>query len=438
MDHLLVRLPGCRALLADVHRSADGHGVGYGMMLIRMRKALTLGRALDVPVFLVPSRRALNMAVARLESDEVQIVRAESWRGRGLLALWWLAAPFRVGNPSLWALRSIAAAVVGPFYEAVERSRRLPRRVRRLLMRGGHHRWLKGSIAAYTARSDARWKRLAGGAAEADAPIRLRLPAGVEPVVEREAARLGIDPGRRIVTVHVREGGYRSTAGLRQRGWDESRNARIETFLPAFAALAARGYTIVRLGDPTMTPVAQPGVVDLATRADRSPWLEIWCTMRSDFTIGCDSGPSWLAVLLGVPVLTVNAVHFRDLVRPADRVVCKLARDTATGQLLSVSEMLTPAFLKKGFKDTRYQPVDNDPDDIEMAALDMIEVVGGRERLSWPQKRFNQRLLDVDRWKLGGSSALDGVAVIGRSRGTLARRFAKRHFERADSGERPA
>jgi hypothetical protein len=142
-------------------------------------------------------------------------------------------------------------------------------------------------------------------------------------------------------------------------------------------------------------------------------------------------------VLLGVPVLTVNAVHFRDLVRPGDRIVCKLARDTGTGHLLSVSEMLTPAFLKKGFKDTRYEPVDNEADDIEVAVLDMIEVVGGRERLSWPQKRFNQRLREVDRWKLGGRSALDGVAVIGRSQGTLARRFAKRHFERAD-GERRA
>src|SRR5688500_9130342 len=102
MEHLLLRLPGCRALLADVHRSAGGHGIGYGMMLIRKRKALTLGRALHVPVFLVPSTQALNVAVALLESDDVEIVRARSWRGRGLLAVWWLAAPFRVGNPWLW------------------------------------------------------------------------------------------------------------------------------------------------------------------------------------------------------------------------------------------------------------------------------------------------------------------------------------------------
>jgi hypothetical protein len=133
----------------------------------------------------------------------------------------------------------------------------------------------------------------------------------------------------------------------------------------------------------------------------------------------------------------VNAVHFRDLMRPADRIVCKLARETSTGHLLSVSEMLTPAFLRKGFKDTRYEPVDNEAADIEMAVLDMIDVVGDRERLSWPQKRFNQRLLEVDRWKLGGSSALDGVAVIGRSRGTLARRFAKRHFDHAAAASAP-
>ncbi len=83
--------------------------------------------------------------------------------------------------------------------------------------------------------------------------IRLRLPPRLEQQAAKEAARLGIGPGRPIVTVHARESGYRASAGLRQRQWDEWRNANVASYFKAFRALVERGYTVVRLGDPTMT-----------------------------------------------------------------------------------------------------------------------------------------------------------------------------------------
>jgi len=440
MEQLFVRWPGRRVLLADVHESPEGHGIGYGMMLMRMRRVLVAGQRLRAQVFFVPSRKALNTAVTRLECDDPIIIAPGSWTARGLLALWYVAAPFRAGHPWLWAQRSIAQALVGPFYRTVERSTWLPRRVRRFVMhRGQVYRRLKRTVRAYTARSRVHWEGVyrdemrasigaAGHVREEAAPIRLRLPADREEQVARAAVLLGIDPAAPIVTVHVRESGYRSASALRQRSWDDLRNARIATYLPAFRALVKRGYTVVRLGDPTMTPVQMRGVVDLATSPARSQWLEVWCTMRSEFLIGCDSGPSWLAVLVGVPVLTVNAVHFRDLSRPADRIICKLARDRATGATLTVSEMLTGDFLRVGFKTDRFECVDNTADDIRRAVLDMIDVVRGRERRSSWQSRFNRRLRAVEREGLAGHSALEGVAIMGRARGTLSRTFAKRYF----------
>ena len=439
MEHLFVRIPRLRLLLVNVHESPEGHGVGYGMMLIRMRRALVLGRMLHARVFLVPSRHALNTAITSLQSDDPVIVSPDSWTARALRVLWSIAAPFRVGNPVLWARHSIARAVVDSFYDAVKRSTWLPGPFRKAAMRRRPlYRRLKRSIELYSALCEARWKRLYDSArlpraaqkerGDESASIRLRLPADREEQTAREALALGIDPAAPIVTVHVRESGYRSVSGLRQRSWDEVRNARIETFFPAFRALAERGYTVVRLGDATMTPVHMPGVVDLATSPARTPWLEIWCTMRSEFLIGCDSGPSWLAVLLGIPVLTVNAVHFRDLSRPTDRIICKRARDLTSGATLTVSDMLTQDFLRVGFKGDRYEYIDNSRADIRRAVLDMIEVVHGRERRSSWQNRFSRRLRDVERAGLAERSALEGVAIMGRARGTLSRTFAKKYF----------
>jgi putative glycosyltransferase (TIGR04372 family) len=442
MEHAIFRLPGRRILVVDVHRSAEGDGVAYGQMLIRLRRALLLGCMTGMAVHLLPSRTAINSTVLALQSPDVVIIPAGSWSAAGLRVLWVLGAPFRMGRPWQWLGRSVARFVNGPVYRRLKAATHLPGRLRKFLLnRRRVYARLKAVNADYATRSAEAWQaryradvleplralRAAGRPAPA---LRLRLPPAREARLAEQAARLGIAPDAPIVTVHGREGGFRRAHNLRQRDWDEIRNARIADFQPAFATLVTRGYTVVRLGDPTMTPVSVPGVLDLATSAVRDPWLDIWFTMQSRFLVGCDSGPSWLAVLLDVPVLTVNAVHFRDMSRPTDRILCKLARDRQTNTVLSVEEMLTGDFLRAGFRGDRYECVDNEPADIERAVVDMIDVVEGREQLSWPQKRFNRRLRLVDRFKDGGASALEGVAVTAGLQGTISRRFAKRHFSR--------
>jgi len=439
MDYLFVPGPRRRVLLADVHSSPDGNGVGYGMMLIRMRRALLVGRATHAQVLFVRHSRALNAAVMQLQSDDVDIIAPGSWTARWLSWVWIAAAPFRVGAPWLWARRSLARSVLEPLYDNVERSARLPRGLRHLILSQRPILLrLKAASAAYGARAEASWRALykqsltrlneRDRAKRAVPLVRLRFPADQERAVAREAAALGISLDAPLVTVHVRESGYRATAGFRQRRSDESRNADIESYIPALRALVKRGYTVVRLGDRTMTPIDVRGVIDLATSPARTDQLEVWCTMRSEFLIGCDSGPSWLAFLLGVPVLTVNAVHFRDLSRAQDRLLVKLARDGATHQMLSISEMLTDDFLRSGFKDGRYECVDNSPSEIRQAVIDMIEVVHGRERRSSWQDKFNRRLSEIGQRTLRSRSALDGVAVMARARGTISQRFAKAHF----------
>ena len=62
---------------------------------------------------------------------------------------------------------------------------------------------------------------------------RLRLPSAAGRDAAAAAAALGIGADARIVTVHVREAGSRSAAGLRQRHWDTLRNARIASYAAA-------------------------------------------------------------------------------------------------------------------------------------------------------------------------------------------------------------
>jgi putative glycosyltransferase (TIGR04372 family) len=437
VDHLLLRVGPWRALLVDVRHSADGNGVGYGTMLVRLERVLRFGQVMGIPVFFVQPGWSVNTAVLNLRSDDVEIVPPESWRAFWLKGVWFATAPFRIGSPWLWVQRTVARAWLGPVYEAVERSPRLPRTIRRFVVRPRPiYRRLRAANAAYASRSAALWKQTFKKASKrlreeernrGDVPLRLTLPPDRERAVIEEASRLGISPTTPLVTVHVRESGYRSATGLRQRAWDVLRNARVENYFDAFGALVERGYTVVRIGDRTMMPVRQPGVVDLATSTATSQWLEIWCTMRSDFFVGCDSGPSWLAFLLGVPVLTVNAVHFLYLSRPSDRLICKNVRDRATGKVLSLAEMLTERYLRAALKTGEYDFLDNSPSDIRQGVIDMIDVVSGREDLSLAQRRFNDRLMELGSEYSDAGSSLDGIVFTRLPRGTVSRSFAEKY-----------
>lgn len=440
MDFLLVRVGGRRVLVADVCSSNDGHGVGYGTILQRINRVLWCARVMDTAVFYVHEARTINTAVFRLECEGVEILPRLGWQSAWLRCVWIASAPFRHGSsPGLWIERLLARTLLGRFYEAVEQSRVIPRFVRRVIVRPRPwYRRLKRANVAYAELSGTAWrntfkvveKRLRR--AERKGPNisrRLSLPSDREQQAITEAAALGITPSDRLVTVHVRESGYRSAAGLRQRPLDMLRNARVETYSEAFRAMVDRGYKVVRLGDRTMTPVAIPGVVDFATLTARSEWLESWCMLRSEFLIGIDSGPSWLAVLLGIPVLTVNALHFRDIARPADRVICKLVRERATGRTLSVSEMLTESYLRTGLDMEKYEHLDNDAADIRDATLDMIDVVHGREELSPAQRDFNDRLRVLEDEVTRDWSGLEAIGFR-RPRGTLSRRFADKYVQR--------
>jgi putative glycosyltransferase (TIGR04372 family) len=445
MDHLIVQVGGRRVLVADVCASADGHGVGYGIILKRIDRVLWYAQTTGLAVFFIREASSINTTVFRLQCDAVEILPRSGWEALALRCIWYATAPFRLGSPWLWARRVAARVMLGRLYAAVEQSRRVPSFVRRFVVRPRPlYRTLQRANSDHAARSAAVWnerikvetfRRRRERRRDEALTRRLSLPPATEEEAAALAARMGIDASARVVTVHVRESGYRATAGLRQREWDELRNARIESYFDAFRALVARGYTVVRLGDPTMTPVSVPGVVDLATATTRSEALEAWCVMRSEFLIGCDSGPSWLAFLLDVPILTINAVHFRDVLHPRDRMICKRVRERATGRVLALDEMLTPTFLRDGLRTDLYEHIDNTPRDITEAALDMADVVSGTTKLVAQQRIVNRLLESVGRQLPHDWSGLQGIAITRRPKGALSRKFAKRYLSRRSLDE---
>jgi putative glycosyltransferase (TIGR04372 family) len=190
---------------------------------------------------------------------------------------------------------------------------------------------------------------------------------------QRALKRLGYPLDVPIVAFHCREAGY-----IQGQRHNEVRNADPRNAVPALRHLIREGHVVVRLGDPTMTPLDElgHGFIDLARCGDRDSILEPYLASRCRFMIHNQSGPERLVLMFDRPALSINfplrhgiAPEFRELLLP------KLCIDLSTDRRLTFVEMAERGLL---FADLKELPesfgvrfVEQDPDTITEAVKEM-------------------------------------------------------------------
>ena len=436
MQHLDIRLGGTRYLVCDPQTTPDGKPAGYGNMLRNAEQALRTAAALGAALLFIPSGRPLNAAVFDLESPDVKILSQSQWRAPALRALWRIATPVRYRAPAAWATSMIASVIRPAVHPIMHLARRRGwREADRRLDRFGHA--CRRVANSYEKRVTDAWLALFGEAREraraTDSKrqrIRLRLRPEAQASVEDLARRANLDPQRPMVILHVRESGYRQRGAARQQLMDRVRDARIDTYRPATEWLVERGYQVVRIGDPSMTPCTWPGVIDLATAPWRTGAFELWAAISSRFFITGDSGPYFLAQLVGVPSLSVNVFRAGyNTIRESDRYISKLVLDRTRGRRLSIAEMLSDEFVYSPVDFDRFEWIDNTPDDIREAVEEMVAALDTPHLRTAAQQRHDAVLS-----QLAPRRTLDGRArpsLLARKggRGTLSPGFAARYFD---------
>lgn len=371
----------------------------YGNATLNMATSFHLARHLDAPLYVAPLHPERHTALTSLECAGVR--RMESSPARTVAARLLGGAGGIAGRIGLRSWRAVGT-----------------------LSELGRHGCGTPEERAYLGLDLRR--------SYATRPLQVRLAGREETDARRRAAELGLHDGARIVTLHVREPAYKAALGAVDREKDAARNARIETYGDAIDWLVARGTTIVRFGDPLMTPLRRPGVIDLATSPLRTPALEIWCVLRSRFFIASDCGPFNLSVLTGVPCLGVNMTHLIGAypLRPHDRYILKHVTDAPTGRELTLTEMLTPDHIKARWAPGRHHFVDNTPAEILEAVQEMEQTVGIPAPAGPAQQAYRNSVaafLDSDygrtKQKMGG---VQPGLYLGD--GWIGEEFAKRHL----------
>ena len=208
----------------------------------------------------------------------------------------------------------------------------------------------------------------------------------------RRLRSAGVADGSWLVALHVREAGFFDE----DVAWSTNkfRNARIETYFPAIEEIVGRGGWVIRLGDPSMTPLpAMPNVIDYAHSDLRSDRMDIFLIAESRFYLGMASGPSSAAVAFGVPTVGTNWFHLGPWPYCRNDIfIHKLLKSTADGRILSIAESLKPplfgALEPLFFKARGLEPVDNTADEIREACVEMLDRMDGKLTYSDEDERL--------------------------------------------------
>jgi putative glycosyltransferase (TIGR04372 family) len=247
-----------------------------------------------------------------------------------------------------------------------------------------------------------------------DQPL-LRLDEGR--IAEGRAASraIGLPEDASFVCLHVRENGYHADAGHSQRAF------RIDDYLPAIRAVTARGDWLVRLGDPSMSPLPpMERVIDYACSPARTPALDVYLAARCRFFIGTNSGPMFMPHLFGRPALITNYAFLFGAppLGPASRFLPRLL--TRGGRTLRFATMMTDAYMKSTHNERAFSlrglaSIDNTPREILEAVMEMY----APEAPTTLQRRF----ADLAPASHRAGNALVGALFIAAHKSLLDRRF---------------
>ncbi len=228
-----------------------------------------------------------------------------------------------------------------------------------------------GSTAHYweaAAKTYRRWY------AENRGPI-LSFPEDVAHRGRLTLEKAGVPTNAWYVALHVREAASKPM----HSDMHNVLNARIADYLPAIEEVTRRGGWVIRMGDPTMTPLApMPNVLDYCHSDIRSDWMDIYLFASARFFIGTSSGPAYVPPIYGVPcVLTNWWPPAQRPWHPQDIFIPKLYRRLSDDSHLTLSETLSEPF---GYCNSidylkRRENVvveDNTPDDIHAAVCEMF------------------------------------------------------------------
>jgi putative glycosyltransferase (TIGR04372 family) len=270
-------------------------------------------------------------------------------------------------------------------------------------------------------------------------PAHLRFTRGEEARGLEGLQAMGLPPGSRHVCLAVRDPAYAAAhAPLVDGSYQDYRNADIRAFRLAAAALADRGYWVIRMGARVAGPLGlpHPRVLDYATNGTRSDFMDVYLGATCAFCLSTSTGFDAIPLIFRRPIAVTNGVplgHVRRFTTPF-LSIAKHHMSTRTDRELSLPEILAAGAgfdrpldgdEAEAYRAAGIRLVDNTPEEIRDLALEMAERVEGTWRPAAEDEELQRRFFDAFRTNAGVGGL--GRAPDSASRGRIGAAFLRQH-----------
>lgn len=193
---------------------------------------------------------------------------------------------------------------------------------------------------------------------------------------EKLIKSLNLDKVSWFICLHTRESSF---LGDKFREWQ---NQKIENYNLAIDEIVKMGGAVVRMGDPSMTPIKNRlNVIDYAHSEYRSSFADLFLISKCLFFIGCQSGLRTLPQLFRKPILTVNAYPISPLdFYPEHLIIFKKVLNIQSMKYLNFEEIMSdPLYCfhdtDKDYTKAGIKIVENDPEEILEAMREIFKLI---------------------------------------------------------------
>lgn len=191
--------------------------------------------------------------------------------------------------------------------------------------------------------------------------------------------QLGLPDNAWFVCAHAREAGFSPI----DEELHAHRNSDIEAIIPAIQEITRRGGWVIRIGDPTMTPLPPlPQVIGYAHHLMKCDRLDIILCAKARFILGNTSGIALVGSVFGVPCAIANMIPISDRwFNARDISIPKLLWSEHLGRYLRFDEVMDSRVYRYHYA-ALYQKAgirvdENSAEDIRDLAIEMMDRLEG-------------------------------------------------------------
>ncbi len=198
----------------------------------------------------------------------------------------------------------------------------------------------------------------------------LRMPPEMVEPLSRALEGRGVGRDRWFVCVHMREPNYRFRDGL-----DQERNVDPKSYVQMIENIVKKqGGQVVRLGDPSMTPLPEmDGLIDLSRDEGSFP-EQAFAASRARYFIGSETGPTQLASALKTPTAVTNTCFKIGVWNDGDVVLVKKFVTPKGGAIPPAELLEMGALTMHTMHPAGLKLVDNTPEELIAVANHMYEM----------------------------------------------------------------